>query len=261
MLCNTLSYPSRHVNRTPGIIYSTLYMSRGMFLGGKGKDCVMEHKSNAVKTVYFVRHGQSEANVAPEFQSPDSPLTQLGWTQAISLAVRAKGLPARALIASPFTRARQTAEEISDSMKLSIEFNDLFVERKKPTSIYGKPYTDTAAHDTWRRWEESLRVSGLRVEDGENFDDLLARADAALEYLLARPESSIVVVTHGFFLRTVILRMLLGDLLTDAVFRVAHPAMALANTGITVAQHRDGFEEEARWRLWTFNDHAHLGGV
>jgi len=32
----------------------------------------------SAKVVYFVRHGQSEDNVAPVFQSPDSPLRGYG---------------------------------------------------------------------------------------------------------------------------------------------------------------------------------------
>ena len=30
------------------------------------------------KTIYFIRHGQSEDNAAPVFQAPDSPLSELG---------------------------------------------------------------------------------------------------------------------------------------------------------------------------------------
>ena len=32
----------------------------------------------SAKVVYFVRHGQSEDNIAPVFQSPDSPLSAVG---------------------------------------------------------------------------------------------------------------------------------------------------------------------------------------
>ena len=52
-----------------------------------------------VKTVYFVRHGQSEDNVAPVFQSPDSPLNEKGKKQADSIAQRISKLSFDALIA------------------------------------------------------------------------------------------------------------------------------------------------------------------
>ena len=42
----------------------------------------------SAKVVYFVRHGQSEDNVAPVFQSPDSPLSAVGRNQAARIAAR-----------------------------------------------------------------------------------------------------------------------------------------------------------------------------
>jgi broad specificity phosphatase PhoE len=38
--------------------------------------------SKVEKIVYFVRHAQSEDNVAPVFQSPNSPLNEEGKRQA-----------------------------------------------------------------------------------------------------------------------------------------------------------------------------------
>src|SRR3989338_8930696 len=70
-------------------------------------------KSKIEKIVYFVRHGQSADNVAPVFQSPDSPLNEKGQQQAESIAQRVSKLSFDALIASPFERAKQTAEAIA----------------------------------------------------------------------------------------------------------------------------------------------------
>jgi broad specificity phosphatase PhoE len=211
------------------------------------------------KTVYFVRHGESEDNTAPVFQSPDSPLSERGRKQTDDLAARVSQLSFEALIASPFQRARQTAEAITRITGMTAEYSELFVERIKPTSINGKPYTDETAHRVWRAWEKSLHTPNMRVEDGENFDDLLVRADKALGLLKDRLESSIVVVTHGYFLRTVLARALLRDLLTGEIFRRFQRAAAMENTGLTVLRHHGGADEESPWRLWTYNDHAHLG--
>ena len=63
----------------------------------------------------------------------------------------------------------------------------------KPISINGKPYTDAKAQRTWRAWEHSLYTPGMRVEDGENYDDLITRAEKALALLTDRAEPSIVV--------------------------------------------------------------------
>jgi len=211
------------------------------------------------KTVYFVRHGESADNVAPVFQSPDSPLNEKGRGQAERIAERASKLPFDALIASPFRRAGETAQAVAAATGKSVEYSELFVERVKPTSINGKPYTDEHANTLWRSWEESLFTSGMRVEDGENFDDLVARADKALDFLLNRPEQSLLVVTHGYFLRTIVSRVLLGDLLSGEASRRFQMKVATQNTGITVLRYNAAFEEDPAWRLWIFNDHAHLG--
>jgi broad specificity phosphatase PhoE len=210
------------------------------------------------KIVYFVRHGQSVDNVAPVFQSPNSPLNEKGKKQAGSIADRVSKLWFDALIASPFERAKQTAETIAKATGKPPEYSELFVERVKPTYINGKPYTDEKANALWREWEKSLYTPNLRAEDGENFDDLIARADKALAFLQNRPEKSLVVVTHGYFLRTIVSRVLLGDLLSGEVFRNIQRTAAMENTGLTVLQYRESFEEKPAWRLWIYNDHAHL---
>ncbi|MFM2330881.1 MAG: hypothetical protein RLZZ26_388 [Candidatus Parcubacteria bacterium] len=211
------------------------------------------------KTVYFVRHGQSEDNVAARFQSPDSPLNEVGKKQAESIAKRVATLQFDALIASPFERARETAQIIAKATGKEPEYSDLFTERVKPTSINGKSYEDEKANTAWREWEKSLYTSGMRVEDGENFDDLVARVDKALAFLTARPEKSIVVVSHGYFLRAIVGRVLLGEMFSPEASRRFHRAAAIENTGLTVIRYKKVFEEESLWRLWVFNDHAHLG--
>jgi 2,3-bisphosphoglycerate-dependent phosphoglycerate mutase len=214
-------------------------------------------KAGVEKTVYLVRHGQSEDNIAPVFQSPGSPLSPEGKRQAELIAERATRLSFETLIASPLERARQTAEVIARATGKEAELSPLFVERIKPSRINGKPHDDKEAAAISREWERSLYTPGMRVEDGESFDDLLNRADKALTFLRARPERSLLVVTHGFFLRTMLGRVLLGDALTGAAFQHFQTHAGTENTGVTVLRHGE-FEDAPRWRLWVFNDHAHL---
>jgi broad specificity phosphatase PhoE len=215
-------------------------------------------KPQVHKTIYFVRHGQSDDNIAPVFQSPDSPLSPRGREQADLIAKRISKLSFELLVASPYRRAKETAEAIAQATDKEIEFSELFVERIKPSAINGKPYTDKEANDVWREWRKGLYTPGIKVSDGENFDDLVARADKALEFLENKSEQSIVVVTHGYFLRTIIARVLLGKLLTPEAFRKLQNASSVENTGLTVLTYQGDFEEEPAWHLWIFNDHAHL---
>ncbi len=210
------------------------------------------------KTIYLVRHGQSDDNVAPVFQATTSPLSETGKRQAERIAERVSNLSFDALIASPLQRAKQTAEAIGRKTGRAIEFNDLFVERIKPTCINGKLHADEKASAVCREWEKSIYTPEMRVEDGENFDDLLTRADKVLDFLQNRTEKSLVVVTHGYFLRTIVARVLLGNILTGESFKNFHSSAGHENTGLTVLRYSAGFEEAPKWRLWIYNDHAHL---
>lgn len=210
------------------------------------------------KTVYFVRHGQSEDNIAPVFQAPNSPLSETGRRQARLVAERMSRLPFDALIASPFRRSRETAEVIAAATGHKAEYSALFVERIKPACINGKPYGDATASAIWRDWDRSLYTPGMRVADGENFDDLVARADAALAFLRQRAGPCLVVVTHGYFLRTILARVLLGELISGKSFKRFQRIAAMENTGVTMIRHQGAFEEAPSWRLWTYNDYAHL---
>ena len=217
-------------------------------------------KPQIEKTVYILRHGQSVDNVSPVFQSESSPLSEKGIKQAEDMAKRISKISFDTLIASPILRTKQTAEIITKSTRKEVEFSELFVERIKPKNLYGKPYTDVKANELWRNWEKSMFTEGMRVEDGENFDDLMVRAEKALDFLKNRPEKSLVVVTHGFFIRTLVIKVLFGNLLSGELFKSSIRRMHVENTGLTVIQYRDNFEEEHSWRLWVYNDHAHLAG-
>jgi len=210
------------------------------------------------KVVYFVRHGQSVDNAAPVFQSVGTPLSDVGLQQAGLIADRLAQVQFEALISSPYPRAKQTAAAIAKTTKKTAEFSDLFVERGKPTSVDGKPWDDPEANALWHQWHQTLYTPGARILDGENYDDLIARADAALDYLHNRPEQSMVVVTHGYFLRTLVARVLLGDSLTGHLLERFQTRASVQNTAITVMHYKDAFEEDACWRLWTLNDHAHF---
>lgn len=212
-----------------------------------------------LKTVYFVRHGQSEANATPIYQPDDSPLSELGRRQAELIAGRVARLSFEALITSPLPRASATAEAIARATGKTPEGSDLFVERKKPTRLFGKSYEDVAMAKLYHAWNESVYTAGMRVEDGENYEDSVERADKALGFLLQRPEKTLVVVTHGNFFRTILARVVLGDLLTPATYkRFQTRNWVMENTSLSALKY-DNFYGEQAWGVWIYNDHAHLG--
>lgn len=210
------------------------------------------------KTIYFVRHGQSLGNASAIFQPPESPLSETGRKQAVCAARRISKLAVHALLSSPFLRAKETAGAIAEATGLRLEYSALFVERMKPPCINGKPFADEEAYSVWEEWNKSLYTPGMRVAGGENFDDLIARADAAFAYLQARVEGSIAVVTHGYFLRTMVARAVLGDMLCGQAFKRCQRIASMENAALTAMQFQEADGREPGWRVLTYNDHAHL---
>src|SRR5256885_9383277 len=65
-----------------------------------------------VTTLYFVRHGESEANAAQVFAGQtDSPLTAKGREQAKVVARALRPVPFDRIVASTLSRTKDTAEQ------------------------------------------------------------------------------------------------------------------------------------------------------
>ncbi len=72
--------------------------------------------------LYFVRHGESEANLARQFSNRGfkHPLTPRGVTQATELAARLAGQGIAQIYTSPLQRAAQTAEILAEAWDLPV---------------------------------------------------------------------------------------------------------------------------------------------
>ncbi|MEI7838378.1 MAG: histidine phosphatase family protein [bacterium] len=210
------------------------------------------------KTIYIVRHGESQDNIKPVFQSADPDLSPLGEAQIEQIAERLSSLDIDIIISSPLKRALKTAKAISKLNNAKIETSKLFIEIKKPKSVEGKPFSDKKANEIWREWKETVYGTGKRIEDSDNYTVLIKRVDEAMALLLARQEENIVVTTHGIFIRLMIARILFGDDLNGKSFRRFVTLLATDNTGVTTIELSDAYEEDFTWRLKTFNDHSHL---
>lgn len=217
-------------------------------------------KMEIEKTIYFVRHGESEDNTKPIFQAVESPLSERGREQAGKIAERAFKLDFQALVSSPYIRAKETAEAIARLTDKTPEYSDLFVERIKPSSINGKPHDDLLSKELSDKWSESLYKKGLKVEDGENYEEIIARSGKALKFLENHSAKNILVVTHGFFFRVIMANVILGDSMTGENLKHFQSVSFMNNTGLSVLQYSKwNNESESKWRFWIYNDHSHLG--
>lgn len=206
-----------------------------------------------MQRIYFVRHGQTKANVENTAQGLEDPLTPEGEMQAMRVAERLTTLPIARCISSDALRTRQTSSHIEDQLKMPFTYSALFREIARPSQFVGHSRTspEYAAFikEDMAHWGEDWHFA-----DEENYPDRVRRAKAALQFLTEQPEEDILVVTHGHFLRFMVSTILTNGALTPELWMSMNKAFWTSNTAITVCTHHEG-----HWRLMTWNDHAHFG--
>lgn len=184
--------------------------------------------------------------------------------QARFIAERCKTLSFEVLIASSAIRTQETAKYISELTRKHIVTETFFTERKLPDELMGRPCDDPDANELYETWERGFVQEGVRAGTGENFSDLKERAGVVLAYLAKRPESSLLVVGHGFLLRMIVARIVFGGALTVGEFTKILQAFRTTNTGLTVLEYapkhggKPGLPPP-QWLVRVWNDHAHLG--
>ena len=184
--------------------------------------------------IYFVRHGQSEANVRQVISNRDLPhhLTDLGRQQAEALAGLMADVPLVAIYSSPIVRAAETAQIVAASNGLPVEIADAL---REPDCGSMEGRGDDAA------WAEHARATtdwlegkfDSRIAGGESYNDLRARFVPFIERLAAvhgDTDHNILLITHGS-----LLYMMLPLVLTniDLASVGEHP---MPNTGIISAE-------------------------
>jgi broad specificity phosphatase PhoE len=164
-----------------------------------------------LRTVRFVRHGQSEFNAAFERTRPKDPmifdprLTDLGRAQAAALADPARWAGVELIVTSPLTRAIQTAQLAFAGVAAPIRVEALHRERLEHSGDVGRPRAALAAEfaaldfgdlpEIW--WKhDPVRPTAMDVESEA---ELASRVAAFRQWLAARPERDIAVVGHGTF--------------------------------------------------------------
>jgi 2,3-bisphosphoglycerate-dependent phosphoglycerate mutase len=213
------------------------------------------------KHVYFVRHGESNSNVDGIHRGSEAVLTETGRRQADVVARRMQDVGIDALIASPFPRAVQTAEAIAATCGMIIQENELFGERRRPSAVVGKARDDADIRSIMHDVFIGYASGDHRHSDEENFNDLKARAESALEFLEQYESERICVVTHGLFMRVLAIAALKSDF-DGKDLQAALTGFRTSNTGIShFVLVDDSDHGGARWQIEQWNDSAHLGNL
>lgn len=186
---------------------------------------------------YFVRHGESEANILREFSNSGvkHPLTAKGVTQARELAEKLKSIPFARIYSSPVLRAQQTAQIIAEKACVPVDVTEAL--REWNVGIY-EGTTDPQGWKLHRQVQEDWFFHDKpesKMPGGENLIEIKSRFVPFIEKLVEQNKGSdrnILCVAHGG-LYTAMLPLILNNI--DHAFA---DEQGYAHTSPTIAELR-----------------------
>jgi broad specificity phosphatase PhoE len=149
--------------------------------------------------LYFIRHGESEANIQHVISNYASPfgLTERGRQQVHALADRLKDRPIATMYSSPVLRAMDTADILYGSLDLPYRVTEALREYNCGI-LEGK-----SDEESWRLHRQYYEAWTLRhdylskPEGGESFIDIQNRFVPFIESIKSNSEEHILLVGHG----------------------------------------------------------------
>jgi len=182
-------------------------------------------------TLGLLRHGQTDWNIDLRLQgSSDIPLNQTGIAQAKAASLKFELGSWDVILASPLSRARDTAAIIAEPLGLKVAVIPELIERSFGTA-------EGMSDGEW----EKLYESGAPIEGLESLEDLRARSENLLN-LIANEYAGlrVLAVSHGAYIRK-LLRVVSKDLYPTDGDR-------LTNLSLNILGHQDGI-----WEVLDYN--------
>jgi probable phosphoglycerate mutase len=215
-------------------------------------------KSSWPSRLWIVRHGQSAGNVARDrayaagrgeidlaVRDIDVPLSDLGQAQSAALGSWFASLPPEdrptIILASPYTRAQQTARAVMVSGGLATVDADLCTDERLREREFGilDRLTTKGIEDRYPDQARARRRLGKfyhRPPGGESWCDVILRLRAALDtFALHHRDERVLIVGHQVVV--LCLRYLLEGL-TEAEILAIDAEGDVANCGITAYSRR-----------------------
>jgi serine/threonine-protein phosphatase PGAM5 len=208
-----------------------IILSLSIFVLLNSTQLIAQKESKGIRTHFLIRHGQYE----PQNDNlPDSEnvLTPLGIAQArlVSERLKSMNINFRSLVSSTMTRAKQTAEVISqDFPELKLEQSDLIRECTPPS---------------WRKDVMAGVDTTEREECAENLEK------AFHKYFIPSPDDedrNDIIVCHGNVIRYFVTKVLKVD--TEAWLQ-----MSISNCSLTIIR----VLPNGNMKLDTFSDYGHI---
>jgi phosphoserine phosphatase len=211
--------------------------------------------------VILIRHGQSTANAAGQYQgsSDESVLTTAGRAAALQTGEFLSGVAVDALYTSSLQRAQATASEIATSLTPALDLQAIYVvpqlrEIDLP-GWQGLPHRQVQEQfsEAYRCWRQHPHKFQLQTPEGSCFPvlDLYKRAQQFWQDVLPRHQGqTLVVVSHAGTNRALISTAL-------GISPAYYQTIQQSNCGISVLRFGEG--QLANAQLETLNCIGHLG--
>ena len=201
--------------------------------------------------IYFVRHGQTVWNVEKRFQGlSDSPLTELGITQAKLLGEKLKDIKFDKFYSTSLKRAYDTANYIKGNREQKVEIFDDFVEISMgdmegiKQEDFKKLYPEQVKNFFFNQLEYDPSSFG-----GESFLEVRERVIRGLNKFieLNKNYERVLVVSHGATLKTLLHYISGKDILTLSDEAIPK------NTSYTIVKYENG-----KFEIIDFSNTSHL---
>ena len=201
--------------------------------------------------IYFVRHGQTIWNVEKRFQGlSDSPLTELGITQAKLLGEKLKDIKFDKFYSTSLKRANDTANYIKGDREQKVEIFDDFVEismgdmEGMQHEEFKKLYPEQVKNFFFNQLEYDPSSVG-----GESFLEVRERVIRGLNKFieLNKNYERVLVVSHGATLKTLLHYISGKDISTLSDEAIPK------NTSYTIVKYQNG-----KFEITDFSNTSHL---
>ena len=203
--------------------------------------------------IYFVRHGQTIWNVEKRFQGlSDSPLTELGITQAKLLGVKLKDIKFDKFYSTSLKRANDTANYIKGNRKQKVEIFDDFVEISMGDmeGIKQEDFKKLYPEQVKNFFFNQLEYDPTEYH-GESFIEVRERVIKGLNKFieLNKNYERVLVVSHGATLKTLLHYISGKDISTLSDEAIPK------NTSYTIVKYENG-----KFEIIDFSNISHLEG-
>ena len=213
--------------------------------------------------IYLVRHGETDSNHKHVHQHPGSTLNDKGREQVARLAITLSEIEPTDILASPYSRAKESADILAKTLNLEVVVSPELVEIYRPKNIHGLSYYHPRSLIYLGKWFFSGRRVFNNDEQGESYASLIERIEKSRDLLESLPaDSRVVVVSHAVFISFFVAH--LCDHKTLSLWRVFlnfANIRRLKNSGVTHLRYvPSSGQGVCKWSLVEFNKDKHLKG-